>query len=71
MRIMLIVIVIMIAAAMFIVYEQKTDFKTMKSVYDFGATYFKWMGMVVDNAKGVAGSVSKMKWVPETNNINN
>ena len=66
MRLLLIIIVLMIAAAVFIIHEQQTDFKTMKGIYEFGRTYFKWVGMVVGNAKDIAGSASKMSWIPQT-----
>lgn len=66
MRIMFIIIIILVAAAVFIIHEQQTDFKNIKSVYEFGKTYFRWMGMVVSNIRNVAESASNMRWVPKT-----
>ncbi len=62
---MLIVIILLIIGALFIVREQRTNFKDVSSTILFSKVYLKWIWQISINVKEIIVYASHMDWTPE------
>jgi len=71
MKLVFIIIIILVVGSLFIVREQHTNFKDVKSAWNFTKTFGHWIGQLGQNTKNIFICAYNMTWKPDINSTNN
>jgi len=70
MKLVFLVIIILVIGGIFVVREQQTNFKDVKSAWIFTKTMGKWIYHLGQNFKNIFVCAYRMTWKPDVNGTN-
>jgi hypothetical protein len=70
MKLVFIIILVLVIGGIFIVKEQKTDFKDVKSTWTFTKAFGGWVRHLGLNIKNIVVCANNLTWKPDVNETN-
>lgn len=65
MKIAIAIVLFLLIGAFFIISEKEIKLNNEENINTFVSLYTVWITGILDNIKGISGSVVKMEWLPK------